>query len=367
MTREQRFLAWAAVLAGAGFLLHLLSAVLMPFVVGVAIAYFFDPLAGRLERIGLSRPLAAGAILLGFFIVMAGAALVIFPALQRQIAALVHLIPNLIEKLRHLAEPLLAQLPADLNQGAMVELKDAAGKYAGTLLKWLSQVIAGIWSGGIAILNLLSLLLITPLVAFYMLRDWDHLVAKINGWLPRDMAPTIRVQAKKIDDTMAGFVRGQASVCLVLAIFYAIGLSMIGLKAGLLIGIGAGILAFIPYIGAAVSFMIGVGMALAQFGSPGPVIAVAAIFIVGQTAESYFLTPKLVGGRVGLSPIWIIFAMLAFGTIFGFTGVLIALPVAAVTGVLVRFGLESYLASDLYHGGLTKDSAGNGSDGGSSN
>ncbi len=355
MTREQRFFAWVAVIVTAGFLLHLLSAVLMPFVVGIAIAYFFDPVADRLERMGLSRPLAAAAILLAFFLILTGVALLIFPALQRQIASVAQLVPVLIDRLREAAAPILEQISADLSHGAVAEIKDAAGKYAGTVLGWLSKMIAGVWSGGLAVINLLSLILVTPLVAFYLLRDWDLIVAKIDGWLPRDMADTIREQARNIDDTMAGFVRGQASVCLVLAVFYAVGLTLVGLKAGLLVGIAAGFLAFIPYIGAAVSTAVGVGMAFAQFDSLAHVAAVAVIFFTGQTAESYFLTPRLVGGRVGLSPIWVIFAMFAFGAIFGFTGVLIALPVAAVTGVIVRFGLEQYLKSDLYHGDAKRD------------
>ncbi|MEX0694121.1 MAG: AI-2E family transporter [Rhodospirillales bacterium] len=353
MSREQRILVWLAALITAGLLLHLLSDVLMPFVVGITIAYFFDPVVDRLERMGMSRPTATALILLGFFITVCGIIVLIFPLLQNQIAAAIKLIPAMIDRMQALLAPLMEQIRADFTAEAVNNLKEAAGEYAGTGFKWLSSVIARIWSGGLAVLNLLSLILITPLVAFYLLRDWDEIVEKVDGWLPRQSADTIRDQVRKIDQTLAGFVRGQASVCLVLAVIYAVGLSLAGLKAGLLIGIAAGMLAIIPFIGAAVSFLIGVGLAIAQFQSDWvSILIVAAVFLIGQTLESYFLTPKLVGGRVGLSPIWVIFAMLAGGSLFGLTGVLIALPVAAVSGVLVRFALEQYLESDLY---LTKN------------
>lgn len=343
---------WVLALVGAGIILHLLSNVLLPFVIGITLAYFFDPTADRLQRLGLSRSIATTIILLGFFLAVTGIVVLIFPALQKQISAAIKLLPALIDQLQMLLGPLFEQLRADFSADAVSNLKEAAGNYAGTVFKWLSGVIANIWSGGLAILNLLSLILITPLVAFYLLRDWDEIVEKVDSWLPRQSADTIREQVKKIDRTLAGFVRGQASVCLVLAVFYAVGLSLVGLKAGLLIGIASGILAVIPYIGAAVGLIIGVGMAIAQFQHEWvSIVLVIGVFIVGQTLESYFLTPKLVGGQVGLSPIWIIFAMLAGGALFGLTGVLIALPVAAVSGVLIRFGLEQYLESELYHGG----------------
>jgi len=351
VSREQRLLIWIAALICAGFVLHLLNDVLLPFVIGITIAYFFDPAADRLERMGLSRTLATSLILLGFFVAATGIVVLIFPALQKQIAAAVKLVPAMVDQIQALLTPLMEQLRADFTADAVNNIKEAAGNYAGTVFKWLSGLIAKVWSGGLAVLNLLSLILITPLVAFYLLRDWDDIVAKADSWLPRKSADTIREQVRIIDATLAGFVRGQASVCLVLAVFYAVGLSLAGLKAGLLIGIAAGALAVIPYIGAAVSFIIGVGLAIAQFQQDWvSILIVAAVFITGQTLESYFLTPKLVGGRVGLSPIWIIFAMLAGGSLFGLTGVLIALPVAAVSGVLVRFGIDQYLQSELYHG-----------------
>lgn len=351
LSREQRILSWIAVVLVAGFLIDQLRDVLMPFVVGMAIAYFFDPVADKLEEWGFSRTMATSAILIGFFVALVGLALLLVPTLQKQIGSAIQLVPLVVDRFRDFIEPLLAQLSTEVDQDTVTSIREAAQKYAGTALKLASGFIANVWSGGLAILNLLSLLLITPLVAFYLLRDWDVIVAKIDGLLPRDGAPTIREQFRKIDATLAGFVRGQASVCLVLMVIYAVGLSVVGLNASLLIGIGAGALAVIPYIGATISLIIGVALAIAQFHQDWvPILLVALVFIVGQTLESYVLTPRLVGGRVGLSPIWIIFAMLAGGSLFGLTGVLIALPVAAIAGVLVRFGINQYMDSDLYHG-----------------
>lgn len=351
MSREQRIFAWLAVLVAAGLLIEILSDVLLPFVVGIGIAYLFDPVADRLQRMGLSRTLATTLILASFFVVVALILLLMIPALHRQISAAIRLIPNTVDAVQHLLEPILSQMQSELSPDSVKEIKSTIGDFAGTAFKWLSGLAGKLLSGGLAFLNLLSLILITPLVAFYLLRDWDDIVAKVDNWLPRDAAPNIREQVRKIDDTLAGFLRGQGLVCASLAVFYAAGLTILGLKAGLLIGVAAGLLAVIPYVGATVGMLIGVGMAFAQFQQDWiQIVSVAAVFLVGQTLEGYFLTPRLVGGRVGLSPIWIIFAMLAGGALFGFTGVLLALPAAAIVGVLVRFGIEQYLESDLYHG-----------------
>jgi len=196
----------------------------------------------------------------------------------------------------------------------------------------------------------LSLIVITPVVAFYLLRDWDRIVERFDSYLPRDAAPTIREQMRAIDTTIAGFVRGQATVCLALAVWYGAALTVVGLKSGLLVGLGAGAISFIPYLGAATGLAVAVAIAWVQFASWPMVAVVAVVFVVGQLAESYVLTPRLVGDRIGLHPVWIIFALLAGGALFGFTGVLLAVPVAAVIGVLIRFGLKRYLASPLYTG-----------------
>ncbi len=354
MSSDRRAAVWVAGIITFGLLVHFLSSILLPFVVGMAIAYFLDPVADRLEEKGLSRTLATTVILLAFFMAAVSIFLLLIPMLQDQIIEFARMVPRILEAVQNFVKPYLEQLRTDLSPEAMEKIRSAIGSSAGKIANWVTQVLAGVWSRGIAVFNILSLVLITPVVAFYLLRDWDLITAKVDTWLPRGSAATIREQALAIDATIAGFVRGQSTVCLVLAAFYGIGLTVIGLKSGLLVGLGAGLISFIPYLGAAVGMTVGVGIALFQFPEWTTVAIVAAVFVVGQTLESYVLTPRLVGDRVGLHPVWIIFALLAGGALMGFTGVLIAVPTAAIIGVLVRFGLSRYMQSELYFG-HTKD------------
>jgi len=351
LSRDKRALAWLAVLAALVLLLDVLAAVLLPFVAGMAIAYFLDPVADRLEKAGMGRTLATSVIVGAFFVVVVGALVLLFPLLQAQVVGLVALLPNAVETVRAWAAPLVERLKADLPPDAMQQLTAAAGTYAGTAVKWAGEILGGLWKGGVAFFSVLSLIVITPVVAFYLLRDWDRIIERLDSYLPRDAAPAIREQMRAIDTTIAGFVRGQASVCLALAVWYGVALTLVGLKSGLLVGLGAGAISFIPYLGAATGLAVAVAIAWVQFAAWPMVAAVAAVFVVGQLAESYVLTPRLVGGRIGLHPVWIIFALLAGGALFGFTGVLLAVPAAAVIGVLIRFGLGRYLESPLYHGG----------------
>jgi len=180
------------------------------------------------------------------------------------------------------------------------------------------------------------------------LRDWDRIIEKVDSWLPRDRADLIRGQVRQIDETLAGFARGQALVCLVLGVFYAVGLSVVGLEFGMAVGFVTGLISFVPYFGMLFGFAAGIGIAIAQFGEIAPVLLVAAVFGAGQIIEGNFLTPKLVGERVGLHAVWIIFALLAGGSLFGFLGVLLAVPIMAVIGVLARFLLAQYLDSPMY-------------------
>lgn len=343
---------WLIGLAVFLAVLNALAGVLMPFAAGMVIAYFLDPVADRLESWGASRAVATAIILLGFFTIVVGAMVLLFPLLQAQVVSLVSMLPDLIEKARLYAQPFLERLQADLAPDALDRLKDAAGSYAGTAVQWFSDLVGGLWKGGLAFFSLLSLLIITPVVAFYLLRDYDAIVTWVDSYLPRGARATIHEQFRAIDDAIAGFVRGQASVCLVLAVWYGAALTVVGLESGLLVGIGAGAISFIPYVGAAMGVMFGLAIALAQFADWQPIIVVGLIFIIGQTAESYILTPRLVGDRIGLHPVWIIFALLAGGALLGFTGVLLAVPMAAIIGVLIRFALSRYLDSPFFSGAM---------------
>ena len=252
--------------------------------------------------------------------------------------------------LQNFADPYIKQVFSDISDEDLKQIGANAAGFAKQALDVLTNLFKSIISGGAKVIDVASIMVLTPLVTFYLLRDWDLLVARIDGWLPRKSAPVIREQFSRIDETLAGFVRGQASVCLILGSFYATGLSIVGLEFGLLVGLGAGFISFIPYVGASIGLAVGFTIALVQFSDWMPIAIVVGIFLTGQTAESYVLTPKLVGERVGLHPVWLIFALMAGGSLAGFTGVLLAIPVAAIIGVLVRFGLAEYLKSALYTG-----------------
>ncbi len=353
MTSTQRFRFWLVGLAVFVLVLYVLRSMLLPFVAGMVIAYFLDPLADRLERAGLSRTMATTVITAAFFVVVAIALVLLVPVIEGQVVAFAHRVPGYLDALADRVQPLIVELKRKLSAGDIEKLRSSAGEYAGIAVGWVVDFAKRLLSGGLVVFNLLSLLFITPIITFYLVRDWDVIVAKIDGWLPREHAETIREQAREINRTLAGFIRGQALVCLILGALYGLGLTAVGLDLGLIIGLGAGLISFIPYLGTISGFVVGVGLALAQ--SPGwelPVL-VAGVFLAGQALEGNFLTPKLVGDKVGLHPVWIMFALLAAGSLFGFVGILLAVPVAAVVGVLVRFALGRYLDSPLYHGNRT--------------
>ena len=332
-------------------LLWLLGDVILPFVLGGAIAYFLDPVADRLERAGLSRALATTVITVFAVLFFVLAVLLLVPTIVRQTTALVETAPELFQRLQaFLAErfpdlmdensTLRASL-ADLGQS----IRERGGELVNAALGTFSSV-----------LNVIVLIVIVPVVAFYLLLDWDRMVARIDSLLPREHAPTIRRLASEIDATLAGFVRGQGTVCLILGTYYAVALMLVGLNFGLVIGLVAGLLTFIPYVGAIIGGSLSIGLALFQFwGDWWTILIVAAIFQAGQVVEGNVLTPKLVGGSVGLHPVWLIFALSAFGALFGFVGLLVAVPVAAVLGVLTRFALQQYTESRLYRGPVLPD------------
>ncbi|WP_413206474.1 AI-2E family transporter [Rhodospirillum sp. A1_3_36] len=350
MTKEKQLRVWLVGLVVFVALIYLLRSVLMPFAAGMIAAYFLDPLADRLEKWGASRLWATILITLGFVLILVLSLLVLLPVLQGQLADFLTNAPDYARSLVDKGRVLLVHLSDVLGPDRMGKVTGALESYAGDAAKWVVDVLKGVITGGAALISLLSLIVITPVITFYMLRDWDRMVETIDGWLPRPYRSVIRAQMAEIDRTIAGFVRGQASVCLALGTFYAVGLSLAGLDLGLMVGMLSGLLSFIPYVGTITGFVASMGLALAQFSDPFDIGIVAGIFLVGQVVEGNYLTPKLVGGRVGLHPVWVIFALLAGGGLFGFLGVLLAVPVASVIGVLTRFFLREYLDSPLFSG-----------------
>jgi len=337
-----------------GFALFLLalwmigSVPLLPFAAGFAIAYFLDPLVNRLERIGVPRGGGALVALALFLMVLGLVVLLIVPILQNQVLELVANLPALLDRVRGMIDALMRQAQERLPPGDYVKLHDAVTGKLADLFSFVANVFQSLLTSGVALANLLSLMLVTPVVSFFLLRDWDRLVVQLDAWIPREYLRTVREQARLIDETLAGFLRGQLSVCLALGIYYAVALTLIGLDFGLVVGLLIGLLTFVPYIGGGVGFVLAMLLALTHFPDWEHVLYVLLIFLAGWTIESYVLTPKLVGARVHLHPVWVIFALLAFGSLFGILGVLVAVPVASVIGVLVRFALKHYLASPYY-------------------
>lgn len=337
---------WSIAAIVFAVVLWFLGDVLLPFVLGGAIAYFLDPVADRLERMGFSRVMATAIItvvgLLAFVLLL----LWVIPSLVNQALDLFDVAPTLFANLRDfLIErfPDIMDTESPLRQ-SLVSIGETIKARGGELLNTVLSSAAGI-------INIVMLFVIVPVVAVYLLLDWDNMVARVDQLLPRDHAPTIRKLAKDIDGTLASFIRGMGTVCIILGTYYAMALMLIGLQFGLVVGFVAGLVTFIPYLGALIGGALAIGLALFQFwGDWLSIGLVAGVFVLGQVIEGNVLTPKLVGSSVGLHPVWLILALSIFGTLFGFVGMLVAVPVAASIGVITRFAANQYLQSRLYRG-----------------
>lgn len=351
MTFQKQMKFWLAALAVFVLFLWAFQDILLPFIAGFVLAYFLDPVADWLERRCLNRVLATMLILVAAVLVVVFIVLLVVPILGDQALKLAQDLPSLLKALLAKFDAWAPQVIKDMIARSGTDIQGSVGDIAGRAAVWIAAVISSIWSGGMALVNIFSLLIVTPIVAFYLLADWDNIVAKVDGWLPRDHVEEVRAIARDIDTALAGFIRGQGTVCLLLGVFYAVGLTLAGLKFGLAIGLGAGLLSFIPYIGALTGGVMAIGVGLVQFWPDwSSVLIIIAIFAAGQFIEGNFLSPKLVGGSIGLHPVWLMFALFAFSYVFGFVGLLLAVPMAAGAGVLVRYGLSRYLASRLYTG-----------------
>ncbi|MDQ0303406.1 AI-2E family transporter [Ancylobacter polymorphus] len=331
----------------------LLSSVLLPFVAGLALAYFLNPVTTWLQRRGVNRLVASLAtitltLLLGILLM-----LLVLPIFGSQLAAFIQRLPEYIGKLQNLltGEGESAAWLRDFVGDRLPSIQSGVNELVSQGAAYMLTLIQGLWTGGQALLSVFSLLVITPVVAFYILNDWYSMVAKVDSWLPVRHRATIRDIAAQMDGAIAGFVRGQSLVCLILGSFYAVSLTMTGLNFGFVIGFVSGIISFIPYVGSLTGLVLAAGVAIVQFFPDYSMIAIViGIFVFGQFVEGYILSPKLVGDSVGLHPVWLMFALLAFGYLLGFLGLLLAVPLAAAVGVLVRFAINQYLESPLYTG-----------------
>lgn len=353
MTVRQQLRIWGLILAAFLVLVWLLSDVLLPFVTGLAVAYFLDPAADFLERVGLKRMWATTLITIVFVALLCVSLLLLIPMVTDQFIALVDAWPGYVEKGRtFLIEKTDGRLQEWIASADLL-IRESGDKVSGRIVNFGAGVLQSVFNSSLALLNLLGMLFITPVVSFYLLNDWDRMVERIDHLLPRRNADRIRLIAREIDGVLSGFVRGMGSICVILAFFYGIALEIAGLDFGLVVGLISGLVSFIPYVGMLLGLFLSMILAVFQFlpGEPHMVAVILGIFLAGQVLEGNILTPNLVGKNIGLHPVWVIFALLAFGALFGFVGMLLAVPVAAAIGVFARHAVTDYLKSPLYHGG----------------
>jgi len=347
---QRHVVFWLAALFVFVLVLWLLSEILLPFIAGAAIAYLLTPLTDRIERLGVNRLLAALLIITLVVLVLVYLILLVAPILGGQLSSFIDSVPGYVTKLQSLlSDPSRPWVQKILGAGFSPDksITDLVTQGVG----WLTTFLKSLWSGGRALVSLFSLVVVTPVVAFYLIYDWHRMILTVDGWVPLHQRATVRQLAREIDAAIAGFVRGQSAVCLILGSFYAVALTLSGLNFGLLIGLISGLITFIPYVGSMTGLILSLGVAVAQFWPEySSILTVLGIFVVGQFLEGNLLAPKLVGESVGLHPVWLIFALLAFGYLFGFVGLLVAVPLAATIGVLARFALRRYLESSLYTG-----------------
>lgn len=353
MTSTQQLRFWLIGALCLVILLWLLRDMLLPFVAGLAIAYFLNPLTDRIEKLVRSRTLATVMIVVLATLSVVGLVLAIAPLVSEQVATMAGKVPSYVARLYQGLMPALQMLQDrfGIDMGNIKEFESALAARAGDALKVVGSVLASLLTSGLALVNVLALLFLTPVITFYLMRDWPRLVAAVDRHLPREHADTIRQLLRESNTAIAGYVRGQASVCLVLAFYYGIALMLVGLDFGLIIGMIIGLISFIPFVGSFTGGILAIGMALAQFPPDWMGVAkVVAVFAIGQFLEGNVLAPKLVGESIGIHAVWLMFALLAGGTLFGFVGLLLSVPVAAVIGVLVRFALSQYRDSPYFRG-----------------
>jgi predicted PurR-regulated permease PerM len=339
---------WLVAFIVLALALWLLSDILLPFVVGLVIAYLLTPIADRMERVGVNRMIAALLLVTIVVLVFVWIILLAAPVLGGQLVSFIDNVPGYVAKLQKLVSdrPWVQEIFGG-SFGSDKSMSDLVSQG----ISWITSFLRSLWSGGRALVSLFSLIVVAPVVGFYFVYDWHRMVARVDSWVPRHQRDIVRQLAREVDAAISGFIRGQTAVCLLLGSFYAIALTLAGLNFGLLIGLVSGVITFIPYVGSTTGLVLSLGVAIAQFWPEWAGIAtVLAIFIVGQFIEGNILSPKLVGKSVGLHPVWVIFALLAFGYLFGFVGLLVAVPLAATIGVLTRFALKRYLASSIYTG-----------------
>jgi predicted PurR-regulated permease PerM len=351
MTLRTQVLVWAGFTLAVILALWLFRPILLPFVVGIALAYILNPLVNIIQRSRLGRGWSTFVAMLLVVAVIAGVFYMITPLVVSQVAGLVFLLPRLVGDLQDLIRQLAPQLIEWLGPERAAQFEASLSQFIGTGVDFIVNVTGQVAQSGLTVLNTLGFLLITPVVTFYLLLDWEGMVKGIDDLLPREHRREIRQVLDQIDRSMAGVVRGYGSVILVLCIYYATALSLTGVNFGLVIGLITGLFSFIPFVGFLTGFVLSMGIALVQF-APNwwLIVIVFLVYMVGQFLEGNVLYPRLVGQSININPVWLMFALFAFAFLFGFVGLLLAVPLAAITATLTRYAIKRYKESALYHG-----------------
>ncbi|WP_199570346.1 AI-2E family transporter [Bartonella sp. 1-1C] len=348
---KKQIFFWLGTLIFFIVFMFIFGAILFPFIAGIVLAYFLNPIVQIFEKIGIHRVFGTILITLFIIIIFVVSLIILIPIISGQIQQFIsNGLPIYVNRIQtffveHNFSWVRRYFDSDPNQ-LHTNIKMLLGQSSDFITSLLNSLL----KSGKSIVNIISLFVVTPVVTFYILLDWPHMVEVVDSWIPRSHLTTVRSLFHEMDRAVAGFVRGQGTVCLILAGYYAIGLTITGLNFALLIGMFVGLISFIPYIGTMIGFILSIGVAWVQFypDNWGWIIIVMIVFFIGQFIEGYILQPKLVGSSVGLHPVWLMFALFAFGSLFGFTGMLVAVPAAAIIGVLVRFLLHIYLNSQMY-------------------
>lgn len=345
MKSKDKIIYGIIILAFFFWLIYLVKSILAPFICSLIIAYFLDPLVDRLtEKHNVARPKATSLILGLFFALFISFSLLLLPIIYSQSIALIEVVPEYFGTITTDLYPIVAKSLNDLGFSLDSDLSHIIEKDQMTsqVLGFSKNILGNAVSSSVVIINVLSLTFVTPILIFYLLKDWDVMIKRISHYLPRNGSSEIKKVVKEIDRTLSGYIRGQFNVCLILGITYAVLLSFTGLNFGFLIGLLTGMLSFIPFLGMLTGVIIAMVVAFFQWGFDVTYISViGAVFLFGQVVESNFLTPKLIGSKIGLHPVWMIFGLFFFGALFGFVGVLVAVPLTAICGVIFKyFALE---------------------------
>lgn len=348
IVKQPWFWPLVIIIGGTCYALNSISTILFPFVMGLIGAYVLNGLVTRLERFRISRGLSSAIIIVGVIVFLVMLMMVFIPFVQRQLLLLATNIPLLVENGFEVLKPLLEKSAKEFGTPPPNEIQSQLINHLGEIMTWAIRLLTSLLSNGMVVANVLSLVFITPIVMFYLVKDWPILLESIKRIIPPRFLPQTTLYAQKIDQALSYYLKGQFVICLILMCLYSITLSLIGLPHGFFVGIATGIMSFIPYVGMASGLLASLAISLVHFHGINQVTAIFIAFISIGLIESYVLAPRFIGQKVGLHPVWIIFALLAAATLFGFLGVLLALPLAAIISVVVRLLIEWYRSTSLY-------------------